>query len=322
MTKYPLSDHYDGKHFFNEDKTVFLNNSLINVLKWRLGEKKTSWPKFISDTFQPNLPTQVATNQAAITFINHATLLVQFTELSILTDPVFSKRVSPLSWIGPKRIRAPGIAIHDLSNIDVVTISHNHYDHLDLASLKKLHHLYQPIFIVPLGNKYLLRSIGIVNVIELDWWQSVTIKNCKITLTPAQHWSARGLHDRCKSLWGGFIYNYYPCQIYFAGDTGYNQHFKKIYEKFGAMNVSLLPIGAYEPRWFMKTQHMNPAEAVQAHLDLQSELSIGMHFGTFALTNEGHNDPVIALQENLNHRHISQDDFITLQHGETKIISI
>lgn len=317
---FPISDHCDGKRFFNVDPSLELKNHLLNFLKWKMKDKKTPWPKFIENHVKPHLPEQIEKGKAAITFINHATLLIQFSDLNILTDPVFSKRVSPLNWLGPKRIRPPGVALKDLPKIDVISISHNHYDHLDLPSLKKLNHLFKPLFIVPLGNAKLLNSVGIKNVRELDWWESIHINHCAITLTPAQHWSARGLRDRNKTLWGGFIYHHYKQQIFFAGDTGYSQHFKEIFKKFGAMSISLLPIGAYEPRWFMKNHHMNPEESVLAHIDLHSQLSIGMHFGTFCLTNEGYENPVRELKNSLNLYHVPEEEFFTLQQGETKII--
>jgi len=318
--KFPVSDHCDGEKFFNVDPSIRLKNNIFNLLKWKMQGGKTPWPKFIQNHIDPHLPVQIKKGKAAITFINHATLLVQFSELNILTDPVFSKRVSPISWMGPKRIRPPGVALKDLPKIDVVTLSHNHYDHLDLPSLKKLNDLFKPLFVVPLGNAKLLNLAGIKNVTELDWWQNINIKNGIITLTPAQHWSARSLRDKNKALWGGFIYSFYGQKIFFAGDTGYSSHFKEIFNRFGAMNISLLPIGAYEPRWFMKFHHMNPEEAVLAHIDLHSKKSIGMHFGTFRLTNEGHEDPIHDLKASLNLYHLSEEEFITLHQGETSII--
>ena len=284
-------------------------------------DKKHPWPSFIQNTFQTNIPKHVLPNEVAVTFINHATLLVQFGGINILTDPVFSQRVSPLKWLGPKRVREPGVAMGDLPKIDVVSVSHNHYDHLDLPSLKALAKFFDPVFVVPVGNAALLHANGIQKVIELDWWQSTTIKNCTIHCVPAQHWSGRSLRDRYKSLWGGFVYQYNHQKVYFAGDTGYNKHFKEIFEKFGLMDMSLLPIGAYEPRWFMKEQHINPEEAVKAHLDLHSRLSIGMHFGTFRLANEGHEHPLRDLKISLEQHQIESSAFITLEHGETKIVS-
>lgn len=318
--KFPITDHCNGEKFFNHHHSSMPKNNLFNLLKWKIGDKKKSWPKFIPNHIKPNLPADIKSDQTAISFINHASLLIQFSELNILTDPVFSKRVSPISWMGPKRVRAPGIALKNLPKIDVVTISHNHYDHLDINSIKKLNQLFKPLFIVPLGNAKLLKSAKIANIIELDWWKSITIKNYSITLTPAQHWSARSLHDKNKALWGGYIYRSAHQQVFFAGDTGYSDHFKEIFKRFGPMAMSLLPIGAYEPRWFMKYHHMNPEEAVLAHIDLHSAMSIGMHFGTFHLANEGHEDPIDDLNNSLQKHHISNKKFITLNQGETKII--
>jgi L-ascorbate metabolism protein UlaG (beta-lactamase superfamily) len=315
---YPKSDHYDGKRFFNQDKSIDLKIGFKNVLKWHFKDKKHPWPRFIENAFKIKSLFHVAKGEVAITFINHASLLIQFESLSILTDPVFSMRVSPVSWIGPRRVCAPGLTLGQLPKINVVTISHNHYDHMDLASIKKLHQSHQPLFIVPLGNAKFLHKVGIKNIVELDWWESHSIApDHEVTLVPAQHWSGRGLHDRCQSLWGGFVYTCQALKVYFAGDTGYNGHFKQIFERFGAMDISLLPIGAYEPRWFMQAQHINPEEAVLAHLDLCSRRSIGMHFGTFALANEGIAHPVRDLKIALAKHQISEEAFMILAHGET-----
>lgn len=306
------------QRFTNQDPNVILQNGLINALKWRFGTKKQPWPQHLSNTHPVSLPASITPNTAAITFINHATVLMQCHTLTIITDPVFSERVSPVRWLGPKRVREPGLTLAQLPKIDVVTISHNHYDHMDLASLKKLQQDHQPLFIVPLGNASLLKKIGITKVIELAWWQSHRLSaDTFITLVPAQHWSGRTLRDRNKTLWGGFIYEVQQLTLYFAGDTGYNQHFKEIYQYFGAIDLCLLPIGAYEPRWFMKHHHINPAEAVLAHQDLHAHVSIGMHFGTFSLTNEAIDQPINDLNRSLRHHGLSADDFKTLEHGET-----
>jgi L-ascorbate metabolism protein UlaG (beta-lactamase superfamily) len=315
---YPIPQYHDGRRFYNQDKARQVEKSLLSVLRWKITEKAAKWPDHIPNTHTPQLPSMIGPNEVFITMINHATLLIQMHNFTVLTDPVFSKRVSPFSWLGPKRHRAPGLAITDLPPIDVVLVSHNHYDHMDLASLKIINQRYQPLFVVPLKNAATLHSVNINNVVELAWWGSHHVNaQHNITLVPAQHWSGRGLLDRSRALWGGFVISADDLQIYFAGDTGYNSHFKNIKEQFSAIDISIVPIGSYEPRWFMKEQHLNPTDAVRAHLDLEAKLSIGMHFGTFQLTDEAFDAPFLALQEALEINHLSAADFVALDNGRT-----
>jgi L-ascorbate metabolism protein UlaG (beta-lactamase superfamily) len=291
---------------------------LFDVFKWKIKATPAPWPNRVENTFIPTLPSQIAANEVYATFINHSTVLLQLDALNILTDPIFSDVAGPM--IGPRRVRAPGIAFEELPKIDVVLLSHNHYDHLDAPSIRDLWKRDHPLFIVPLKNGKLLRSLGIDRIVELDWWQEHRLTTQQsFILTPAKHWSRRGLLDYCKALWGGFVIKSPDLQIFFAGDTAYGSHFKMIQERYGAMNLSLLPIGAYEPRWFMKEFHMNPEEAVQAHVDLESNLSMAIHFGTFRLTDEGINDPVKHLQESLAARNLS--NFIAPDHGQTISVS-
>lgn len=288
----------------------------LDVLKWKIKAKPTPWPKKVENTLNPNLPSQIGSNKVYATFINHATVLLQLEQLNVLTDPIFSAVAGPNSRMGPRRVRAPGIAFEELPKIDVVLLSHNHYDHLDVPSIRDLWNRDHPLFIVPLKNGKLLRSLGIDKIVELGWWQEHRLTTQQsFILTPAKHWSRRGLLDYCKALWGGFVIKSPELQIFFAGDTAYGSHFKMIQERYGAMDLCLLPIGAYEPRWFMKDFHMNPEDAVQAHVDLESKLSMAIHFGTFRLTDEGINDPVKHLQESLIARNLS--NFIAPDHGQT-----
>ncbi|HET6347283.1 MAG TPA: MBL fold metallo-hydrolase, partial [Myxococcota bacterium] len=256
--------------------------------------------------------------EAFITGINHASTLVQLPTLTVLTDPVFAERVSPLSWFGPKRVRAPGLDLDALPPVDAVVVSHNHYDHLDIGSLAELRTRHPAVIIVPLGNKPLLDDAGITRVVELDWWQTHTLPGGgAITLVPAQHWSARGLLDRSTALWGGYVLEAGDVRVFFAGDTGYGPHFRQIAARFGPMDVSLLPIGAYEPRWFMRAQHMNPDDAVLAHLDLGSRHSLGMHWGTFQLTDEALDAPPRELATSLASRGVAATRFEALDPGRT-----
>jgi len=230
--------------------------------------------------------------------VNHATWLIQLPTMNILVDPVWSKRASPFSFAGPKRVHEPGIPWDKLPKIDLVLVSHNHYDHLDIATLEALEKRDHPQFLVPLGDLDLLKSKGISRIAELTWWQEFKMGTTVVTFTPAQHWSARWTWDRNKSLWGGWWIQEGQTSLFHAGDTGHGPHFKVIREKLGTPTMAMIPIGAYEPRWFMKAMHMNPADAVESVKDLGlPKLSVAMHFGTFQLTDEGHDQPMIDLKK-------------------------
>jgi L-ascorbate metabolism protein UlaG (beta-lactamase superfamily) len=311
---YPVSDHFDGERFWNLDRSKTIKKGFRDLLKWRLSpHARGAWPKRAENSFRPEM---LGAAELAVTGINHATDLIQFQGLNILTDPVFSERVSPVSWIGPRRVRPPGLEFEALPRIDVVLVSHNHYDHMDLPTLVRLYRRDRPVFVVPLGNARILS--GIEGVVELDWWREVVVgDNASVTLVPVQHWSGRGLFDRRRALWGGFFIRRGSVSAFFAGDTGYGDHFATIRERLGSPDLSILPIGAYEPRWFMKDQHINPDEAVRAHLDLHSRLSVGMHFGTFRLTDEGIDDPVSALEASRRARNVPDQAFLALHNGLT-----
>ena len=310
--------HLHNGRYTNLDSIDSTPKGLLSVLKWKATSRVKPWPKQVQNTVKPQLPSFIASDEVYATFVNHATMLLQLEKFNILTDPIFSKVAGPYSLFGPKRVRPPGIPYEDLPKIDVVLISHNHYDHLDIPTIQALWRTDHPLFVVPLGNGELIRSLGIHKVVELDWGQEHPLSaDLSIFLTPARHWSRRGLFDTCKALWGGFLLRSPHLQIFFAGDTGYSNHFQKIKECYGPIDLSLLPIGAYEPRWFMKDVHMNPDDAVKAHLDLASSLSVGIHFGTFCLTDEGINDPVIHLKKSLQDQKLSPEVFIAPEHGQT-----
>ncbi len=312
---FPKSDHYDGDRFFNPDLKD--ENTLWDVLKWKFTSDAVEWETNIPNKNYP-APILGPEQKALVTFINHSTFLIQLPGMSILTDPLFSDRTGPVNWLGPKRARPPGLRLDQLPKIDVVVISHNHYDHIDLESLKAIDGRFHPLFIVPLGDEKLLKEDGIQNVIEVDWGKETQVRDTKFTFTPAQHWSARGIFDRSKSLWGGYWIEQTGFKIFFAGDTGYSKHFKMIKANYGVPDLALLPIGAYEPRWFMQGHHMNPSEAVMAHLDLGSKISIGMHFGTFKLGDEGREQPIQELEIALTKNDIDLDTFIVLDQGDSK----
>jgi L-ascorbate metabolism protein UlaG (beta-lactamase superfamily) len=313
----PISNHFNGKKFFNPHSNEKFH--FFRLLKWLIKRKEAKWPKWVKNNLTSNLPISLNAPHIAITFINHASFLIQTPNLNILIDPIYSKRAGPLPFIGPKRVRLPGVPFSDLPNIDIVLISHNHYDHLDIPTLKrikKFHH--NSLFITGLKNKALLKSHGINNVVELDWWKTHTHDCADFIFTPAQHFSSRTLFDRNNSLWGGFIINIHNKKIYFAGDSGYSPHFKAIHNEVGHLDLALLPIGAYQPRWFMKPVHMNPQEAVQAHLDLNAKLSIPMHYGTFPLADDPFDQPLIDLRQAMQKYKVS--NIKVLDFGQTHFI--
>ncbi|PYP13365.1 MAG: hydrolase [Gemmatimonadetes bacterium] len=279
---------------------------------------RTPWPSRIP--VEPRRPPHIGPDDVVVTFVGHATFLIQVASINLLTDPVYSERASPVSFAGPRRVRAPGVRFDDLPAISLVLLSHNHYDHCDLATLRALDRRFQPRLVAPVGNGRLLRSAGIRQVEEIDWWQSASAAPLPVTLTPAQHFSARSMLDRNRALWGGFLIAAGSRRILFAGDSGYGPHFREVAARLGPFDLALLPIGAYEPRWFMKDIHMNPAEAVQAHLDLGARHSIAMHFGTFQLTPEGFDEPVRGLATALRQRGVSAEQFRTVDVGESVLV--
>jgi L-ascorbate metabolism protein UlaG (beta-lactamase superfamily) len=252
-----------------------------------------------------------------VTFVGHATFLIQSPGAVVLIDPMYSRRASPFAFAGPARVRAPGVRFQDLPAVSLVLVSHNHYDHCDRRTLRLLERRFHPAFVTPLGNGRLLGSTGRRRAVELDWWESTRAGPLAITLTPAQHFSARTLFDRNRALWGGFLIEIGGRRILHAGDSGYGSHFREIATRLAPIDLALLPIGAYEPRWFMKDIHMNPAEAVQAHLDLGASRSIAMHFGTFQLTPEGIDEPVRELTAALQARGVAPEQFRALEVGES-----
>ena len=260
------------------------------------------------------------------TWIGHATVLVQSGGLNVLTDPVFSERASPVPFAGPARAQPPGVPMAELPAIDVVLISHNHYDHLDEESVRELDRRGQgrTLFLAPLGLKAWFAGLGITHVVELDWWQLHHHAGVDFQLVPVQHWSARGLGDRNRTLWGGWAVFAPDLRWYFSGDTGYSALFQQTREKLAArmrdgtlFDLALLAIGAYEPRWFMSAQHMNPAEAVQAHQDLAARRSLGIHWGTFALTDEALDQPPRDLAIARAAQGVKEEDFFLLPIGGT-----
>src|SRR5215469_17442680 len=301
--------HFDGRRFYNPGAPQALG--FLDALRWKATSRPEPSPSFIGDVEQSIPPPKVEGGQIRITLVNHSTVLVQGFGFNLLTDPIWSRRASPLSWIGPQRRRNPGVRMEDIPPIDAVLISHNHFDHLDLATLRQLAMRGRTTFIVAAGLVRLLRSEKIEPVHALDWGESLTESGFRIHCVPALHFSARGIFDRNKALWCGYVIEYPERLVYFAGDTAFGNHFAQIREKFGAPSVALLPIGAYEPRWFMSPVHMNPEEAVKTHDILGAKMSIAIHHGTFQLADDGVDTPEKRL---LACRH--NDSFLILKNGQ------
>lgn len=317
-----ISDHFDGKKFYNPTLRKQFSPGFSDIIDMAK-QGRVKWPTSVKNQASPNLKAALGSEGIAITFINHATFLIQLPGINILTDPVWSTRASPLNWAGPKRVREPGVQMDELPKIDLIVISHNHYDHLDIKTLKELNARFAPKVLVPVGDKALIESIGIKNVQELDWWEHANIgTDTKITFTPAQHSSARTLFDKDKSLWGSYFIQHRSRSVFFGGDGGYSTQFADIKNRLGSPEIALLGIGSYAPRSFMKAIHMDPTEAVVAHKDLGAKLSIGMHYGTFQLSSEGFDQPQEDLKKALEKASLPHDTFITLQEGETMIDTI
>lgn len=309
VPRFPESDHCDGERFFNPYGPT--GRDLGDVFRFMRSRTPTAWPASVPLAPQPAPPGRVDPGHAAITFIGHSTFLIRTASTVLITDPVFTSHAGPFGRLGPRRVRPPAIALRDLPRVDVVLLSHNHYDHLQPSSLSAI-----PAAVVT--------AVGVgrhvPNATELDWWQQTQIGAATITAVPAQHFSARTPWDRNQTLWCGFIVQVDGVTIYFAGDSGYSPQFAEIGRRFPAIDVALIPIGAYEPRWFMTPMHMNPDEAVRAHLDVRPRLSIGMHFGTFQLTDEGIDEPLRALERARVDHGVAPGAFRVLAFGETTIV--
>jgi L-ascorbate metabolism protein UlaG (beta-lactamase superfamily) len=312
--KGPRSDHFDGRRFFNPEGPE--SRGLVDFWRWKLGGGRIDWPASAGGLVEPQVAESVSPGEASVTFVGHATFLIQLPGMNIVTDPVWSDRCSPVSWAGPRRVRPPALEWDRLPRIDIALVSHNHYDHLDIETLRRLEARDQPSIITGLGNRAFLAAHGLHRVVELDWWDERRVRDVRVGFTPAVHWSNRGGWGLNETLWGGFQLAAGPHSIFFAGDTGYGGHFSEIRRRLGAPSLALLPIGAYEPQWFMRALHMHPQDAVRAHHDLGSKRSLGMHFGTWQLTDEGIDHPLDALAAARTAAGISEGDFAAATFGE------
>ena len=312
----PPSDHFDGTRFFNPGQAV-VDRGLADMLRWKIGgDAPARWPATVAIT--PAVP-DARVAGLRITMVGHATLLIQVAGVNILTDPVWSDRASPFRFAGPKRVTPPGIAFDDLPPIDVVLLSHCHYDHMDVTTLRRLHAAHAPLMAMPLGNDTIVRAaVPGARCVVGDWWDRLPLTDdIATTLTPANHWANRWPTDVRMALWSGHHLSTPAGPIWFVGDTGYEQGriFAKIAARLPAPAVALIPIGAYEPRWFMTPQHVNPSEAVAILRDVAARRALGIHWGTFQLTDEARDAPVEALARALDEAGISPDRFVAARPG-------
>ncbi len=315
----PVSDHFDGLTFFDPDGSP--PKTLMQVLRWQFGRRdRAVWPEWMPSPHADTPPPRVEGSKVRFPFVGHASWLIQTAGLNILVDPVWSERVSPLAFAGPKRRNDPGIAFDCLPDIDVVLVSHGHYDHLDTATLSKLAEKFSPRVVTPLGNDVTMKGAhSAIRAEAYDWKARVELGDgVAVTLVPTRHWTARGLFDRNKALWASFVLETPAGAIYIVCDSGYGDgaHFRRVAEAHGPLKLAILPIGAYEPRWFMRDQHMNPSDAVKALADCGAEQALAHHHGTFQLTDEAIDAPVTALGQALDEAKVPREKFAVLKPGQ------
>ncbi len=316
----PPNNHFDGTRFTYGQP----DHSLTDMIKWWWQMETVAWPDWVEDPRQPPPPVAVGSGELRVTYVNHATVLIQMDGINILTDPFWSHKAGPLPWLGVKRVRAPGVRLEDLPDIHIILISHDHYDHLDLPTLRKLAAAHKPLVVAGLGMQRRLANIEGLNVATLDWWQAHHIKDKELSIVgvPCKHNSGRGLFDKNRTLWTGYVLMSPHGNVLFMGDTAFGEFFQEIKTRCGSIRLAILPIGSYEKRWFMRNSHMNPDDAVKAHLALDAHQSVGIHFGTLKehpeQTITAHEyDLTDALQKHV----VPEDRFWILAFGEGRRVS-
>jgi L-ascorbate metabolism protein UlaG (beta-lactamase superfamily) len=319
----PISDHFDGLTFFNPGQQP-TTRGFHHFLAMRFREEWSTWPERFETLPADVPPPRVDGARARIAFIGHASWLIQASGLNILVDPVWSERASPVSFAGPRRANPPGILFDALPRIDVVLVTHNHYDHLDAATLARLWARDKPRIVTPLGNDTIIASEASgATATAVDWHQSVELSpTMRLHVVPTWHWSGRGLRDRRHALWASFVLDTPVGRIYAVGDTGFGDGntFRHVRARFGDIKLALLPIGAYEPRWFMNIHHMDPAEAVAAFDLCGAKAALGHHWGTFQLTAEPHDAPAVALAAALDAQSIPRERFPAVRPGHVQTL--
>jgi L-ascorbate metabolism protein UlaG (beta-lactamase superfamily) len=315
----PESDHFNGTVFFSYGNAAKTSNSdftRTKMLKWIFSRKHNGWRwRDIMRTTKP--VERVEGGELVVTFVNHATLLIQTEGKNILTDPVWSKRVSPFSFIGPSRFKDVGVKFEDLPPIDVVLLSHNHYDHMDLPTLTRIKTKWDPLIIAGLGNAEYLKGKGFTNIKEMDWWDEQDIEGgVHVVCAPGQHFSSRALSDRNMTLWCGFFIETAHGDIYFAGDTGYGEFVQRIKGRYSKFRLALLPIGAFRPEWFMGPVHISPEQAVTIYDELNITTAIGIHHSTFHLADDGQDEPRERITQITSARKDTAFDFRVPENGE------
>jgi L-ascorbate metabolism protein UlaG (beta-lactamase superfamily) len=313
--KGPVSDHFDGRKFHNPGDLK--PQGFRELWKWMRNRERGPWIEIKGDMAVDSPAAFVEGDSIVVTFVNHSTFLIQTMGLNILTDPVWSERASPVGFAGPKRMRPPGMRLENLPRIDIILLTHNHYDHLDIRTMKKLAEKHRPVIYCPLGVEKYLSFNGISNFHVMDWWDDMEInQEIRLLCTPAQHFSGRGMFDRDKTLWCGFAVMTKEGSIYYSGDSGYGGFFKDIADKISPIRLAFLPIGAYKPAWFMASIHTSPADALRIHTEIGSPRSIAMHYGTFPLADDGMDEAVRELERIKEAEGIGKDEFVALKEGE------
>ncbi|HUI40440.1 MAG TPA: MBL fold metallo-hydrolase [Terriglobia bacterium] len=288
------AEHLKNGHYHNPQAQV---GGFLDLLRWLRTRRPGPWRRWIPSVPGPKPVPRTGPGELRVTFVGHSTVLLQVEGLNVLTDPIWSDRASPVSWAGPRRHRAPGLRLEDLPPIDVLFISHDHYDHLDAPTLRRLCHAHQPAVFCPLGVDPLLETLGSTQPRAMGWWESSALQpGFRVHCTPAQHFSGRSLFNRNRTLWCSWLLEAPHGNVYFGADTGFGPHLEETARRFPPPRLALLPIGAFRPEWFMGPVHMSPDDALRAHRVLGAGTSVAIHHGTFRLADDGETEAADRLR--------------------------